>query len=104
MFDAERRRLVSAFEEMHKPKRCEGFDSWYQDDVRQLSKQVSLATLSNYNFRGCLTSAAARARLRAGSRDQTTRSSPWDISETALRVRGRTRASISARPTPRSLL
>src|SRR4029077_20616927 len=90
VFDAERRRLVRAFGGMFQAAASEVCDSWHQDDVRQLSKQVSLATLSDYNFArvldvGCGKGAFTRWLQRANNEVVA-----LDISETALRVaRGR---------------
>jgi SAM-dependent methyltransferase len=90
VFDTERRRLVGAFDEMYQAEEREGFDSWQQDDVRQLSKQISLAILQGYNFSrvldvGCGKGAFTRWLQRANSEIVA-----LDVSETALRVaRGR---------------
>ena len=90
VFDSEQRRLVSAFEEMYQAEDSEGFDSWHQDDVRHLSKQISLAILADYNFArvldvGCGKGAFTRWLQRANNEVVA-----LDLSETALRVaRGR---------------
>jgi SAM-dependent methyltransferase len=86
VFDSEQRRFVGAFEEMYQAEEREGFDSWHQDDVRQLSKQVTLAILADYNFArvldvGCGKGAFTRWLQRANN-DVVA----LDLSETALRV------------------
>ena len=90
VFDTEQRCLVGAFEEMYQAEDREGFDSWHQDDVSHLSKQVSLTILANYNFArvldvGCGKGAFTRWLQRANNELVA-----LDLSETALKVaRGR---------------
>lgn len=50
VFDEKNRRFVGRFEEMYQAEREKGFDSWQQDDVRNLDKQICLHILGQYNF------------------------------------------------------
>jgi len=64
VFDIEKRKFIGAFEEMYQNETIEIFDSWHQDDTRQLQRKIDLAILEDYNFnkiidigcgKGCLT-------------------------------------------------
>lgn len=50
VFDLDNRKFVGDFEEMYKNESSENFDSWHQDDMRQLQRQINLSLLQNYNF------------------------------------------------------
>ena len=50
VFDSSRRALVGKFEEMYQAEDSEGFDSWYERDLRELRKTISLTILNAYSF------------------------------------------------------
>jgi trans-aconitate methyltransferase len=50
VFDAGARRFVGAFEEMYQAEATDGFDSWHQDDQRDLARAVALTILARRNF------------------------------------------------------
>ncbi len=50
VFDSEKREFVGKFEEMYRGEDVEGYDSWGQEDLTQLKKQLSLAICGRYNF------------------------------------------------------
>ena len=86
VFDVEGRRFIGAFEEMYRAELREGFDSWHQDDVGHLSKQVSLALIEGRRFSrildvGCGKGAFTRL-LKTPDNDVL----GIDVSETAVAV------------------
>lgn len=46
--------FVGKFEEMYNQENSEGFDSWFQEDLRSIQKQLSLFLLGQYNFQRVL--------------------------------------------------
>ncbi len=54
VFDTSKREFVGEFEEMYRNEGVEGYDSWFQEDLRSLDKQLSLAILGRFNFQRIL--------------------------------------------------
>lgn len=50
VFDIDNRRFVGRFEEMYQQELAAGFDSWHQEDSRQLNRKIALDILCKYNF------------------------------------------------------
>ena len=50
IFDTENRRFVGQFEEMYQQEKSANFDSWHQEDSRQLNRKIALNILDAYNF------------------------------------------------------
>ena len=50
VFDHKNREFVGNFEEMYQAELNECFDSWHQEDSRQLQRKIDIAILENYNF------------------------------------------------------
>lgn len=50
VFDQEQRIFVGEFEEMYRAETDEGFDSWSQDDLRSIDKQIAMMLIDHYNF------------------------------------------------------
>lgn len=50
VFDSDRREFVGKFEDMYQCEDAEGYDSWFQENMTNLPKQLSLAILEGYNF------------------------------------------------------
>lgn len=50
VFDSELRQFVGRFEEMYQHEEDESYDSWHQDDSRQLNRKIALEILNGYNF------------------------------------------------------
>ena len=51
VFDETKLCFAGKFEEMYQTEKEKGFDSWYQDDVRHLDKNICLNILDDFNFR-----------------------------------------------------
>ncbi len=50
VFDIGKRQFCGQFEEMYRAEEQGGYDSWFQEDMRSLVKQLSLVVLGKYNF------------------------------------------------------
>ena len=50
VFDTNNRRFVGKFEEMYQQEKVANFDSWHQDDSRQLNRKIAFDILNCYNF------------------------------------------------------
>lgn len=50
VFDVERRSFVGEFEQMYRQESVEHFDSWHQEDSRQLNRKLALGLLEEWNF------------------------------------------------------
>ncbi len=50
VFNTEDRTFVGNFEEMYQQEKDSVFDSWHQEDSRQLNRKIALEILSEYNF------------------------------------------------------
>lgn len=86
VFDVAARVFVGQFEEMYRAEQQYGFDSWLQDDPRQLVKRICLEILETRNFHrvldiGCGKGAFTQWLVREGNTVL-----GIDISETALTV------------------
>jgi len=54
VFDTEKREFVGQFEEMYRAEAANGYDSWHQENLTTLGKQLSLTILQRYNFASIL--------------------------------------------------
>ena len=50
IFDTGQKKFIGEFEQMYKAEKTERFDSWYQDDVNFLDKQLCLQLVKQSNF------------------------------------------------------
>ena len=50
VFDLNKRKFVGAFEEMYQMEDKENFDSWLQDDLNHLTKQLAKTLLDRHSF------------------------------------------------------
>lgn len=85
VFDTEKREFVGKFEEMYRAEDIEGFDSWYERDLRPLRKQISLAILNAYNFSRILDIGCGKGTFTQFLKRQNNHVVGIDVSETAIR-------------------
>ncbi len=50
VFDMQNRSFIGEFDQMYKAEKTESFDSWHQDDVNILDKQLCLQIIEQSNF------------------------------------------------------
>jgi 2-polyprenyl-3-methyl-5-hydroxy-6-metoxy-1,4-benzoquinol methylase len=86
VFDEAERRLVGAFDEMYRAEQSEGFDSWHQEDQRNLTRRVALEVLSQWNFGRVLDIGCGKGVFTHQLRRRNNEVVGVDISEAALAV------------------
>ncbi len=90
VFDTDRRRFVGDFEAMYQAEASQGYDSWHQEDMRQLDKRICLDILGEGNFAEVLDVGCGKGAFTQFLKKRNNRVLALDISETALAV-GRAR-------------
>ncbi|MDN5054609.1 hypothetical protein [Aliarcobacter butzleri] len=86
VFDVENRKLVGDFEIMYQNESKENFDSWYQDDTRQLQKKINLAILEDYNFEKIIDIGNDKGSLSHLLKKKNNYVLGLDISQTAVNI------------------
>ena len=54
VFDVKNKKFVGKFDEMYKAEKSGGFDSWEQDDLNYLDKQICMYILREFNSKSIL--------------------------------------------------
>lgn len=86
VFDTNNRRFVGKFEEMYQQERIANFDSWHQDDTRQLNRKIALEILGGYNFENIIDIGAGKGALTHQLKKLNNHVLGLDISPTAIEV------------------
>ncbi|MDN5098597.1 class I SAM-dependent methyltransferase [Aliarcobacter butzleri] len=86
VFDVENRKLVGDFEIMYQNESKENFDSWHQDDTRQLQKKINLAILEDYNFEKIIDIGSDKGSLSYLFKKKNNYVLGLDISQTAVNI------------------
>jgi len=86
VFDIEGKKFVGAFEQMYQQETKESFDSWHQEDSRQLQRHISLAIINRYNFSTIVDVGAGKGALTHLLKKQNNHVTGLDISATAISV------------------
>ena len=60
VFDVANRSFVGEFEEMYQQESVDNFNSWHQDDSRQLNRHIAFSILNQYNFDNILDSGSGK--------------------------------------------
>lgn len=84
VFDARNRRFVGQFEQMYQGEESEGFDSWFERDLRPLRKAISYAILSQYQFSRILDVGCGKGTFTHLLKKQNNRVVGIDVSLTAI--------------------
>ncbi len=85
VFDTEKRQFIGQFEEMYQAEDSEGFDSWFERDLRHLRKTISYAILSAYNCSRILDVGCGKGAFTQLLKKQNNRVVGIDIWKTAIR-------------------
>jgi 2-polyprenyl-3-methyl-5-hydroxy-6-metoxy-1,4-benzoquinol methylase len=85
VFDQENQRVVGKFEEMYQAEDVENFDSWHQDDMRLLTKQISLVLLNRYNFNNVLDVGCGKGAFTHLLKKENNQVTGIDVSKTAIK-------------------
>lgn len=86
VFDLENRKLVGDFETMYQNESKENFDSWHQDDTRQLQRKIALAVLEDFNFSKILDIGCGKGALTHLLKKRNNKVFGIDISQTAVNI------------------
>lgn len=86
VFDLENRKFVGDFETMYQNETKENFDSWHQDDTRQLQRKIDLAILEDYNFHKVLDIGCGKGSLTHMLKKTNNQVLGVDISQTAIDI------------------
>ena len=84
VFDVNKRKFVGKFEEMYQNEDKNGYDSWYQEDLTNLSRQISLAILNRYNFSRVLDVGCGKGTFTHLLKKANNEVVGIDVSETAI--------------------
>lgn len=85
VFDTARRRFIGKFEDMYQAEDKEGFDSWYERDLRPLRKTITYVILNAYNFSCILDIGCGKGTFTHLLKRQNNHVVGIDSSETAIR-------------------
>lgn len=86
VFDAENRAFVGSFEEMYRADMIGRFDSWHQEDSRQLNRKIALDILGAYNFRSVLDIGVGKGALTHQLKRRNNHVLGLDVSPTAIQL------------------
>jgi len=86
VFDLEKREFVGDFETMYQNESKENFDSWHQDDSRQLQRKIDLAILEDYYFNKVLDIGCGKGSLTHILKRKNNIVVGLDISQTAIDI------------------
>jgi trans-aconitate methyltransferase len=86
VFDLENRTFIGDFETMYQNESKENFDSWHQDDTRQLQRKIDLAILEDYNFSNVIDIGCGKGSLTHLLKKRNNNVLGIDISQTAIEI------------------
>jgi SAM-dependent methyltransferase len=84
VFNHQKRKFIGRFEEMYQAEQTKGFDSWHQEDMRNLSYQICLLLINNYIFCDILDIGCGKGTFTHLLKKVNNRVVGIDISQTAL--------------------
>ncbi|MGB7403219.1 MAG: class I SAM-dependent methyltransferase [Arcobacter sp.] len=86
VFDLDKRELVGDFETMYQNESKENFDSWHQDDTRQLQRKIDFALLEDYSFDKIIDIGCGKGSLTHLLKKKNNYVLGLDISQTAVNI------------------
>ena len=84
VFDQKAKAFVGDFEKMYQDEDKDCFDSWHQEDSRQLNRNIALSILKGWNFNSVLDVGCGKGALTHLLKKNNNRVLGIDISETAI--------------------
>ena len=84
VFDQSSRSLVGDWEKMYRQESVEGFDSWHQEDSRQLQRLISLQIIGMYHFGKILDIGCGKGSFTHLLKKRNNEVIGVDVSETAI--------------------
>lgn len=85
VFDTKNRKFIGKFEEMYADEDKDNFDSWFQDGVSYLGKQLSLMLINRYNFNSILDIGCGKGTFTSLLKKNNNKVLGVDISDTAIK-------------------
>ncbi len=86
VFNTEERKFIGDFEKMYKAEVRDGFDSWGQDNAKELDKQIVLKIIEKYNFQSLLDIGCGKGYLTSLVKNQIDVVFGLDISQEAISI------------------
>jgi len=86
VFDETNRRFVGEFEQMYRAEAEQGFDSWRQEDLRNLTRRICLEVLAGYNFGAILDLGCGKGAFTQYLKKENNHVVAVDVSQAALRL------------------
>ena len=86
VFDQANRKFIGDFEQMYKAEKAECFDSWHQDDVNFLDKQLCLQLVKQSNFNTIMDIGCGKGKLTHLIKTQDNTVFGLDISQEAVSI------------------
>jgi len=86
VFDRGKRQFVGQFEKMYRNEVVENFDSWCQDDSRQLTRKIVLSILEEWNFRTIIDVGSGKGALTSLLKKRNNHVVGFDKSATAVGI------------------
>ena len=84
VLDPVKRSFVGDFEQMYQDEIKDGFDSWHQEDTRQLNREIALSILKGWNFKSVLDIGCGKGGLTHVLKRNNNQVRGIDISATAI--------------------
>jgi cyclopropane fatty-acyl-phospholipid synthase-like methyltransferase len=84
IFNTGKREFIGAFEEMYQKEQSDNFDSWHQEDSRQLNRKIALSILEVYNFHSIVDIGSGKGALTHLLKKRNNQVVGLDISHTAV--------------------
>jgi len=86
IFDTDKREFVGSFENMYQHETKVNFDSWHQEDSRQLNRKIALAILEEWNFQTIIDVGAGKGTLTHLLKKRNNQVVGLDVSSTAVEM------------------
>jgi len=86
VFDSQNREFIGDFDLMYKAESSSNFDSWHQDDSRQLNRSILLNLIEYYNFSSILDVGCGKGLLTHMLKKKNNFVLGIDISPTAIQI------------------
>lgn len=84
LFDSKKGKFLGEFEEMYQAEQTDGFDSWQQEDMRNLARQFLLVLLNEYQFGNIVDLGCGKGTLTHLLKKRNNHCIALDVSMTAL--------------------
>ncbi len=84
VFDTEKRVFVGDFDEMYRQEEQQQFDSWDQENMLHLAKQISLVLINRYNFSSILDYGCGKGHFSSLLKKKNNKITGIDISSVAI--------------------